>query len=210
MGPRLFSRGNSLSHINSPVVGESFNGAATLQPRKSSWIRSRAPRLGWLQWGRDSSAAEMPAVTNVAIVIGLALMGPRLFSRGNAHTRTVPAMPAAELQWGRDSSAAEIMLNESASGCSWRLQWGRDSSAAEISHHWDAKTKPVELQWGRDSSAAEMPPAGPETSDGKRASMGPRLFSRGNCLGRQPTLVDIVRFNGAATLQPRKSVVVGR
>ena len=59
MGPRLFSRGNYDLSDQTILAQFRFNGAATLQPRK--YDNSKAPRHGrvQLQWGRDSSAAEM-------------------------------------------------------------------------------------------------------------------------------------------------------
>ena len=62
MGPRLFSRGNAMSLQRNLMRRSGFNGAATLQSRKS-----RAIKL-------DVNAN------------GVASMGPRLFSRGNTAT----------------------------------------------------------------------------------------------------------------------------
>ena len=83
-------------------------------------------------------------------------MGPRLFSRGNGENLKPGCLQALLLQWGRDSSAAEINRR----------------SAGEAG--------PPQLQWGRDSSAAEMIAEAGETAARATASMGPRLFSRGN------------------------------
>ena len=61
-----------------------------------------------------------------------------------------------------------------------------------------------ELQWGRGFSAAETIHSLPSPLSISYASMGPRLFSRGNHERRASagTLQD--RFNGAAAFQPRK------
>jgi len=83
MGPRLFSRGN---------------------------IRKQGTNslLNVLQWGRDSSVAEMVALLEFdRTLIGI-------------------------LQWGRDSSVAEITAYLKTSDKTNHLQWGRDSSVAEI------------------------------------------------------------------------------
>jgi len=60
------------------------------------------------------------------------------------------------------------------------LQWGRDSSVAEIGRHTPGLEEVQDLQWGRDSSVAEIAVGRP-----------------GRCAGKP--------FNGAATLQSRKS-----
>ena len=60
-----------------------FNGAAALQPRKEWLIQCDGYRVFALQWGRGSSAAEGRAVVQVQQHrVGVASMGPRLFSRG--------------------------------------------------------------------------------------------------------------------------------
>ena len=87
----------------------------------------------------------------------IASMGPRLFSRGDKAATTTKAHSANPLQWGRGCSAAEIgtlPLRAQQSHC--RLQWGRGCSAAEITIRRARKC-------GR-----------------TLASMGPRLFSRGD------------------------------
>ncbi len=112
----------------------------------------------------------------------IASMGPRLFSRGNA---------IGSEDIGRRSAG---------------LQWGRGFSAAEIIRCTPSSSLPRWLQWGRGFSAAEIAEIDAETVRKKGASMGPRLFSRGNrpsgtlhCAASTPS------FNGAAAFQPRKS-----
>ncbi len=230
MGPRLFSRGNSIL----PLVGSTyrirlqwgrgfsaaemalespsgphgtarFNGAAAFQPRKSVlWdLMPQPPFL--LQWGRGFSAAE--------------ISGLRLRSNNRS-----------ELQWGRGFSAAEIWLPIADAHRAGRLQWGRGFSAAEIQATIQAAREMAELQWGRGFSAAEIPQVEPcGRLDQEPASMGPRLFSRGNSRKKRwpmppPTAsmgprlfsrgnMGLVRawrnwrrtsFNGAAAFQPRK------
>ena len=134
-----------------------------------------------LQWGRGSSAAE--------ITRALSTM----------HDQSV-------LQWGRGSSAAEMTnMWSSTSGVYCPLQWGRGSSAAEMRFSKPASVTWVQgfngaaalqprksfhlqperelderLQWGRGSSAAEIEWPQYFLSVEGEASMGPRLFSRGN------------------------------
>ena len=155
MGPRLFSRGNG--HWNFPSQGESsFNGAATLQPRKSrgKWVKcSRRNRFN-----------------------GAATLQPRKLDANTELTHCI-----SRLQWGRDSSAAEMTWSRPSALAASAIQWGRDSSAAETSKSGKNAGMSCGLQWGRDSSAAEIPNADYIGVRGKSGvSMGPRLFSRGN------------------------------
>ena len=63
MGPRLFSRGNAPGDGTTALAASAgFNGAATLQPRKSMADR-HMPLHSQLQWGRDFSRGNrgMPA-----------------------------------------------------------------------------------------------------------------------------------------------------
>ena len=62
---------------------DSFNGAATFQPRKLDAAVTKAVAAGGLQWGRDLSAAETGSRTSKARTVPQASMGPRPFSRGN-------------------------------------------------------------------------------------------------------------------------------
>ncbi len=83
-------------------------------------------------------------------------MGPRLFSRGNCYS--ISLLPFAML----------------------KLQWGHGFSAVEIVSPATVNTRSLELQWGHGFSAVEI--VGPLVFQVKidNASMGPRLFSRGN------------------------------
>ena len=83
-------------------------------------------------------------------------MGPRLFSRGNGIEVNLCRRQSDVLQWGHDFSAVEMPLLQPRSTHGWMLQWGHDFSAVEI--------EMMRLQ-GRLMF---------------KASMGPRLFSRGN------------------------------
>ena len=147
MGPRLQPRKSWYARPRQTLT-RSFNGAATLQPRKFLPHLEQTRPLSPLQWGRDSSAAEIEAPSARL---------PRAY----------------ELQWGRDSSAAEMFPGASV-GSGFPLQWGRDSSAAEI-----------------------RPDRGATCHRGQ-ASMGPRLFSRGN-----PRLTTCRQIREVASMGPR-------
>ena len=134
-------------------------------------------------------------------------MGPRLFSRGNFPITWNDVNRRWWLQWGRGFSAAET------SSCqpTRRRRTSRFNGAAAFQprkRHGGGtcrSTWHVSLQWGRGFSAAE-------TGRGlslllsllDAASMGPRLFSRGNVSGSDLAPSRASRFNGAAAFQPRK------
>jgi len=84
-----------------------FNGAATLQSRKFGLSRGKEKKQEGLQWGRDSSVAEIWYHGSIGLSRGKPSMGPRLFSRGNRSAADGSVEPLV-LQWGRDSSVAEI------------------------------------------------------------------------------------------------------
>ena len=226
MGPRLFSRGESAIHWPRCTAWTSFNGAAAFQPRRVSWsacavvacpasmgprlfsrgeaLSSRSVMSNWtlLQWGRGFSAAE----------------------RAGGHSR---CWSSASLQWGRGFSAAERHPRQGAGGQRGPLQWGRGFSAAERHTHTHTIRESA-LQWGRGFSAAESMGSftafaaldaasmGPRlfsrgepdvvytTSVVSSASMGPRLFSRGEREARRRAREAHACFNGAAAFQPRR------
>ena len=112
----------------------------------------------------------------------LASMGPRLFSRGNAQAARAPVLRRR----GFNGAAA---FQPRKCGVPWvhpailyTLQWGRGFSAAEIGLHLNGD----EALWD--------------------ASMGPRLFSRGNEFFPARDFPIAARFNGAAAFPPRKFV----
>jgi len=106
-----------------------------------------------------------------------ASMGPRLASRGNNHP-PVDVDYAKMLQWGRGSRAAET----TGSSMVPRSCAGFNGAAAR------EPRKP-----GSDVRSRLRP----------KASMGPRLASRGNC-DRSTRTMGRKRFNGAAAREPRK------
>ena len=137
-------------------------------------------------------------------------MGPRLFSRGNSFVPSRGRYTSAGLQWGRGFSAAETLIspfNNSSALC--LLQWGRGFSAAETINGSSGLCQINGLQWGRGFSAAETAVGAVGRSLPQIASMGPRLFSRGNFGQRRSGVSQKRRFNGAAAFQPRKRRGVG-
>ena len=183
-----------------------------------------------LQWGRDSSAAEMPLGTATFYLGVAASMGPRLFSRGNGRIAGVqgPLMDgfngAATLQPRKCSGERRRSIDELAASMGPRL-FSRGNGVGDV-----PRPRPLAASMGprlfsRGNGAAWQPACrmwvfasmGPRlfsrgnTSAARlaphqplQASMGPRLFSRGNNTADTGCTPAEVSFNGAATLQPRK------
>ena len=84
-----------------------------------------------------------------------ASMGPRLFRRGNGDV---------SVKKGRGEA----------------LQWGHVFSDVEIPCGDDNRPRTTWLQWGHVFSDVEMPSPCPPPPRRRYASMGPRLFRRGN------------------------------
>ena len=113
-----------------------------------------------------------------AIVPFAASMGPRLVSRGKDTLEDIPSTITL-LQWGRDLLVAESQLMREARQAGLSLQWGRDLLVAESRYPINSSYNRFMLQWGRDLLVAERGQNGDGTGDQRRASMGPRLVSRG-------------------------------
>ena len=181
MGPRLFSRGMpSVSHHSHTPI-KSFNGAAAVQPRNGDHGNNRS---------RPGSRFN-----------GAAAVQPRNVPNIGGDLDSVVV-----LQWGRGCSAAECSHVTEAFRWDYSpLQWGRGCSAAEWTAPAALATVTDPLQWGRGCSAAECVLwLGCVRIQG-RASMGPRLFSRGMLHGRIQAGLAQGRFNGAAAVQPRNA-----
>ena len=159
-----------------------FNGAAAFQPRKYGTRKSLAELAAdELQWGRGFSAAEIgsPIVRGEVPIDGF--NGAAAFQpRKSEH-----AAQTADRLIGFNGAAAFQPRKLRVSASSDRPRRG--------------------LQWGRGFSAAEITACGGGGALlGTGASMGPRLFSRGNMSGRVKSRLQTSRFNGAAAFQPRK------
>ncbi len=206
MGPRLFSRGMCPLAWMCTHTGSGFNGAAAVQPRNAARPYSSRTRPRALQWGRGCSAAECwPSgkreVNDDKCFNGAAAVQPR-----NAGCVLFRPNTPPPLQWGRGCSAAEWRAYRYHQRLCSTLQWGRGCSAAE----WEAGYSPAalreKLQWGRGCSAAEWTPASMLWGQSIKASMGPRLFSRGMSTGITRYSWTLSRFNGAAAVQPRNAM----
>ena len=159
----------------------------------------------WLQWGRGSSAAEGTYDKAALLEAIRASMGPRLFSRGRETSVCRSYRPSTAsmgprlfsrgraARYGRVSGRGRCFNGAAAlqprkvhpplqtSCLVSQLQWGRGSSAAE---GFLAGVADV-LQVGFNGAAALQPRkarSSTSVADPLRASMGPRLFSRGRSI----------------------------
>ena len=104
MGPRLFSRGNATRLcVVRRLLRQAFNGAATLQSRKCLREHDAATRRSCFNGAAtlQSRKSITPLEGRRDLASARALMGPRLFSRGNAALRQeAAAMQIAEASMG--------------------------------------------------------------------------------------------------------------
>ncbi len=113
-------------------------------------------------------------------------------------------MIACWLQWGRAFSDAEITPEYYITAGRVQLQWGRAFSDAEIGVQSLKSSSFHLLQWGRAFSDAEISLGNSIVPQVAYASMGPRLFRRGNDSDGGAAQVIESGFNGAAPFQTRK------
>ena len=205
MGPRLFSRGNSEADwldipagIYASMGPRLFSrGNKAAQPEEEETEEaSMGPRL--FSRGNKRYAAPLPSLPSMAS------MGPRLFSRGNPQARLLLLLPEVASMGPRLFSRG----NTGSQGCG-RLQSERFNGAAAFQPRKPDDVRGNDerlrsLQWGRGFSAAETNRSKPLTRRSTSASMGPRLFSRGNAIGAWGCTTQQRGFNGAAAFQPRK------
>ena len=256
MGPRLFSRGNALvdkaitaamvlqwGHDFSAVeiarvfkhygLDNCFNGATTFQPWKSlTELPTAWQDTDLLQWGHDFSAVEMIHPFLILSIQEYRFNGARLFSRGNPNAPTTP-LPAAIASMGPRLFSRGNGITRAGSSRSWISCFNGATTFQPWKCTWLYRSvaQDMTLQWGHDFSAVEILQSPPRRWPGRRpASMGPRLFSRGNTWpplssslmptplqwGHDFSAVEIpmwisafsftnTGFNGATTFQPWKS-----
>ena len=140
-----------------------------------------------------------------------ASMGPRLFRRGNQMRGSGP-------------DGCGPRFNGATSFQTWKWSWGpppNPSSASGFNgatsfQTWKSQCGPASimalaaLQWGHVFSDVEMSRRGTRRSRGPCASMGPRLFRRGNTRPRFFPSGSRRCFNGATSFQTWKWVRVER
>ena len=157
-----------------------------------------------LQWGHVFSDVEMYGLLCFIHPGDGASMGPRLFRRGNAVNSRSPVVFLA-LQWGHVFSDVEMLQRLLGVLRRCELQWGHVFSDVEIASR---------MMGCRRRCMASMGPRlfrrgnvfsafGPVIAS--PASMGPRLFRRGNGRLRLYQRPRARRFNGATSFQTWKS-----
>ncbi len=179
MEPRLGSRGKIDCAGVVTKSDPSFNGAATWKSRKvparhpsplrfpsfngaATWKSRKARIIGYQQ--RDFSAS----------------MEPRLGSRGKASGEWASIPSDTTLQWSRDLEVAErgeaVEARFRDSGFNGAATWkSRKGHLAVV----QTLTSESVLQWSRDLEVAESCLGCAAPQRGQRASMEPRLGSRG-------------------------------
>ncbi len=185
-----------------------FNGASAFQPRKGQALVAVLRQDIGLQWGLGFSAEESYYLAPNRYQCTRASMGPRLFSRGKPRILDDDAENFNTLQWGLGFSAEEspeslMTMRKTLTRFNGASAFQpRKASQGELHRCWAWW-----LQWGLGFSAEERCHAENKRSCDARASMGPRLFSRGKAVsvGRKSQLP--LRFNGASAFQPRKAEI---
>ena len=182
MGPRLFSRGNIGRRRDCDHASCRFNGATTFQPWKSASLAIFSSQTATLQWGHDFSAVEM-------WILRIAGVEEECF---NGATTFQPWKYVLQ----RHAKLFGHRFNGATTFQPWKYMIMMFGAGGLIG-----------LQWGHDFSAVEMHRMGDEHLGDVLASMGPRLFSRGN-FEWSPKLENWrIGFNGATTFQPWKSFI---
>ena len=179
MGPRPFSRGYFIYTNAGSFTYVGFNGATAFQP----WILS--PRFisqrcsDMLQWGHGLSAVDTgkePCKFNGA---NIASMGPRPFSRGYLRPASVGDLVLSASMGPRPFSRGYTAAALAAPAWCSELQWGHGLSAVDTQRIRCRIRSLVLLQWGHGLSAVDTRRHARQLHGERRASMGPRPFSRG-------------------------------
>jgi len=180
MGPRLFRRGNAarISAVRRPQ-------AASMGPRlfrRGNFVPPLAGLLvaDTLQWGHAFSDVETRSKHCRMACMSAASMGPRLFRRGNTPGRTILHGSRA-LQWGHAFSDVETLSSELGV-----MSLNRFNGATPFQ------------TWKLGDLRSILSPGY------WVASMGPRLFRRGNTGEIRPRPDRDPCFNGATPFQTWK------
>ena len=207
MGPRRWSRGRELERRARSRQRSGFNGATAMEPWKS-WLHRPVPYvLRWRFNGATAMEPWKSYRTCPGSHLGcMASMGPRRWSRGrelhqrssrgpyqrfNGATAMEPwkreelcvgsSNSPAKLQWGHgDGAVEEVSDGSGVISSGTMLQWGHGDGAVEENATGGPWRSRGALQWGHgDGAVEEDVPDLLVTAYGRRASMGPRRWSRG-------------------------------
>ena len=177
MGPRLFSRGMSRNVKKNHRMIDASMGPRLFS--RGMEIDLDPKYAGWLQWGRDFSAAECVFYIHDHCVQGRfngaatfqprnglhdrvsqmghrdASMGPRLFSRG-MHVVAYSKHPGPVASMGPRLFSRGMVLSGPGTVADCGASMGpRLFSRGMISSQMSPNASATTLQWGRDFSAAE-------------------------------------------------------
>jgi len=201
MGPRLFRRGESTVRRSSMVRSRlRFNGATPFQTWRGplrALARNERPRFNgatpFQTWRGYHSVCQCPGIL-------LASMGPRLFRRGEMIYPPTPRRGTPASMGPRLFRRGECpnWINGAQTRCfngATPFQTWRD----EINFH--PGNVYLQLQWGHAFSDVESHLQRPGPARHVHASMGPRLFRRGEGRGAAPGGNRCLRFNGATPFQ---------
>jgi len=202
MGPRLDSRGRlSRKALTTDCASLQWGRGWTAAEGVPDEIIGGDTQQ--LQWGRGWTAAEGAPQGAGWRAETLASMGPRLDSRGR-RPPSPASRPKYSLQWGRGWTAAEGSCPQALVRPCSRFNGAAAGQPRKGGTIGSPKACWGGLQWGRGWTAAE----GDEERVGlwldPRASMGPRLDSRGRWSPGPRDSSHRTSFNGAAAGQPRK------
>ncbi len=177
MGPRLFRRGNNYPGIRHVRRLSGFNGATSFQTWKFLTFSPDSP-IRVASMGPRLFRRGNTACIGLGDCARLASMGPRLFRRGNrSPSRLTAPNPSASM--GHVFSDVEIFRRS----CSFTGEFA---------------------SMGPRLSDVEMRPGPVQIAERLWASMGPRLFRRGNPRCSRPAPRKKPCFNGATSFQTWK------
>ena len=178
MGPRLFGRGNHLATSLEKRVVSRFNGATSIRTWKRAFagrlraveIASMGPRL----FGRGNATRTRRGRPRRD-----ASMGPRLFGRGNLHTISC-SLVVNPLQWGHVYSDVETYHFVRYLNLTHTLQWGHVYSDVETAGAGTSPAPATCFNGGTSIRTWKHVVGRANRTSHVGASMGPRLFGRGN------------------------------
>jgi len=205
MGPRLFRRGNTVRTIGRLVRVVALQWGHVFSDVEIGQCCVPGAGFDRLQWGHVFSDVEIGNVCLMAPAT-TGFNGATSFQTWKSNLASNVMFPESDgLQWGHVFSDVEIRSGPPRSGSPRMLQWGHVFSDVEIIWH-SHKSYPASRFNGATSFQTwksgcqinrESVPQG--------ASMGPRLFRRGNRGFRgSPSRCDSC-FNGATSFQTWKS-----
>ena len=179
MGPRLFRRGN-VCGWGTPLPPGNASMGPRLFRRGNVNFAFRIIIIVWLQWGHVFSDVETFFYA-INFIISFMLQWGHVFSDVETVGRGAKPLEFFELQWGHVFSDVETYSEEMVMSGVEMLQWGHVFSDVETEYGGGVRKCMAKLQWGHVFSDVETIEKTAEEAQRDRASMGPRLFRRGNC-----------------------------